>query len=161
MNKIFLPLLALSFVLVSYSSRPKETTPSSPQYMMDYNAGVAAQKNQDYQGAIDSYLSALGKKGDFADAWNNLGYCYRMVAKSYLDMSGDAYSKALKYAPQNAWALEYQGEYYILTGQLKKAYQNYLKLQNLDPQLAGELKEKLDKVLDQAQAVLQSEQASR
>lgn len=161
MQRIFLPLFALSMVLVSFSSRPKESTPSSPDYILDYNAGVAAQKNQDYQGAIDNYLSALDKKGDFADAWNNLGYCYRMVAKSYLDKSGDAYSKALKYAPQNAWALEYQGEYFLMMGQLKKAYQNYLQLQNRNPQMATLLKGKLDDVLSQAQTVLQSQQASR
>lgn len=151
-------LSALCLLLMSYSAPQKE--PMDPQgdqpYVRDYNAGVEAQNHEEYAKAVSLYQKALDKKPDFSDAWNNMGYCYRMIAKSYLAKSGSAYDKAVKYGPKNDRALEYQGEYYIMKGQLKKAFQNYQTLVNLKSDKAGELKDALNPVLQEAKNVLRS-----
>jgi tetratricopeptide (TPR) repeat protein len=154
MMKKVLTILALSPLLFSYSSKPKTQTPSAPAYIKEYNAGIEAQNRKDYTAAIQHYQNALDQKGDLPDAWNNLGYCYRLVSKSFLDKSGEAYGKAVSYAPKNAEAIEYQGEYYLLDGNIEEAFRNYQQLKAMGSDHAKELKEKLDPVLKQAQAVL-------
>jgi tetratricopeptide (TPR) repeat protein len=147
-------IAAVTPLLFSYGSKPKPLTDTSPQYMKDYNAGIDAQKQKNYEGAIDFFKTAVGQKEDFSEAWNNMGYSYRMLAKDKLDQSGDAYSKAIKYDPNNEDALEYQGEYFLMVGKLKEAYQNYQKLKQLNSSQAKELKKKLDDVLNQAKVIL-------
>jgi len=140
---------------MSYASSREEST-TSDQYIKDYNMGVTAQERNDYAKAIEFYQKALSQKSDFADAWNNLGYCYRMTAKSYIAKAGDAYAKAIKYAPDNEDALEYQGEYFLMASQLANAYKNYQKLQDLNSDEAKVLKEKIDAILKQAKEILKN-----
>ena len=116
--------------------------------------GLKAQKNHNYAAAIDAYQRAIDQKSDYADAWNNMGYCYRMTAKGFLDKAGDAYAKAIQYNPQHEAALEYQGEYFVMVGQLMSAYRNYQALKDMDSDEARKVKAKLDTVLEEAQAVL-------
>lgn len=158
MRKLLFVLL-VPVCLCSFGSRSKQQQPqeeSMPQYQIDYNAGVAAQQSQNYEMAIDYYLKALDQKSDFSDAWNNLAFCNRMIAKSYLVKAGDAYDKALKYTPNHPEALEYQGEYYVTMGQITKAYRNYKALKEMNSEEAAVLKEKLDAVLKQSKDVLKS-----
>jgi tetratricopeptide (TPR) repeat protein len=54
-----------------------------------------------------------------AEAYNNLGYCYRKLGK--LDESLKAYENALMLKPDFALAREYRGEAYLALGQLEKA----------------------------------------
>jgi tetratricopeptide (TPR) repeat protein len=145
-------LFSFSSPKKSTESRPTET--SGPRYMLDYNAGVDAQNRRDYQTAVEMYKKSLSQKPDFPEALNNLGYSYRQIAKSYLAKSGDAYQKALSLDPKHVEALEYQGEYFLLMGQLMNAYQNYETLQPLDVKQAGLLKKQLDRILKQAEDVL-------
>ena len=140
------PLLFSASLLVA-----KEPTPA---YITYYNEGLVAQRNNDYEDAIDRYNEALNLKPDFPDALNNLGFCYRMTAMTYLTQSGDAYEKALKYDPMHDGALEYQGEYFLMLGELDKAYENYLALKKMKSPDAKELKASMDKVLKQASAIL-------
>ena len=131
-----------------------QTSDSTPEYLQHYNAGVDAQKNRDYAQAIEHYQAALDKKSDFAEAWNNLGYCNRMIAKSYLKKAGDAYTKAVDYNPNLPEAIEYQGEYFIMVGKFNSAYQNYQKLKQMGSPEADELKSSLDRTLTEAKSVL-------
>ncbi|MBS0615581.1 MAG: hypothetical protein JSR58_03395 [Verrucomicrobia bacterium] len=147
--------LAMAFLCLSYGSAKKETA-ESPDYIKNYNEGIAAQKKGDYFEAIDLYLKALGEKDDFADAWNNLGFCYRMVAKSYLSESGRSYQNAIKYDPKNEDTIEYQGEYFLLVGQLKAAFANYQTLKGMSSDQAKALKSKLDPILKDAKEILKS-----
>jgi tetratricopeptide (TPR) repeat protein len=153
-KSIVIVVLMMSPILFSFGSKSKEETPETPEYIEHYNAGVKAQDAKNYSEAIEHYQTAIDLKSDFADAWNNLGYCNRMIAKSYLVKAGDAYDKALKYHPELAEAIEYQGEYFVMVGQLKDAYQNYRKLKKMNSDESDELKAKLDDVLKQAQSVL-------
>ena len=153
MKKIAI-FLAFSSILFGYSSEPKEETATAPGYILEYNAGIKAQKNKQYAKAVQHYRNALDEKSDFAEAWNNLGYSYRMIAKSYLTLAGNAYDKAVDYDPKLEDALEYQGEYFVMMGKLKNAYKNYQKLKQTGSSEAKELKRKLDAVLNEAESVL-------
>jgi tetratricopeptide (TPR) repeat protein len=104
--------------------------------------------------AIQQYQNALDQKSDFSDAWNNLGYCYRMTGKSSIVKAGEAYGKAVEYNPKHEEALEYQGEYFVMMGQLVSAYGNYQKLKEMNSDEAKVLKASLDRVLGEARSVL-------
>jgi tetratricopeptide (TPR) repeat protein len=159
MHKKLMLLTLAAPLLFSFASKSKPVAPTGgPEYMFDYNAGLEAQKRQDYEKAIDLYQKALDKKPDFPEALNNLGYSYRQIAKSYLIKSGEAYDKALRLDPKHTEALEYQGEYFLLMGQLTHAYQNYKTLQTLNVTEAGLLKKNLDRILKEAQEVLKTYQ---
>jgi tetratricopeptide (TPR) repeat protein len=136
------------------SLNTKSQNEAPPQYVQDYNAGVEAQKNKDYPKAIEHYQSALNKKSDYAEAWNNLGFCNRMIAKTYLKKAGDAYTKAVNYNPSLPEAIEYQGEYFIMVGKFNSAFQNYQKLKQMNSPESGELKASLDSTLNEAKSVL-------
>ena len=150
---IILAALAL-FSSSSPSPPPDKKPPSQPE--KDFIEGLKAQKNRNYEAAIQFYQQAIDKQSDYADAWNNMGYCYRMTAKGYLDKAGDAYAKAIQFNPQHALALEYQGEYFVMTGQLMSAYRNYQTLKEMNSEEADKVKAKLDSILNEAQTVLKN-----
>jgi len=151
MKKIMV-LIALILCSASSPSPPPDEPPSKHhQYFAE---ALKAQNKRDYAAAIELYQAAISEKKDDADAWNNMGYCYRMTAKGYLDKAGDAYAKAINYNPEHEAALEYQGEYFVMVGQLMSAYRNYQALEKMDSDEAKKVKAKLDSVLEEAQAVL-------
>lgn len=153
MKKVVLLLFVCS-CLVSFSSRKDTTNNNNSSAIAEYNAGVEAQGNKNYQEAIQHYLNAIEQNKKFPEVWNNLGYCYRMVAWSYLEKSDDAYDTAIKYKSPFEDALEYQGELYLTMGKIKKSYENYLKLKQMKSSKADTLKKKLDDTLEEAQDVL-------
>ena len=144
------------FALILCSASSPSPSPDEPpsKHHQYFTEALKAQKNRDYAAAIELYQAAISEQKNDADAWNNMGYCYRMTAKGYLDKAGDAYAKAIKYNPQHEAALEYQGEYFVMVGQLMSAYRNYQALEKMDSDEANEVKAKLDSVLEEAQAVL-------
>ena len=64
-----------------------------------------------------------------ADAWNLLGFTYRMLGQN-ADASV-AYLKVLAINPGHLGALEYQGELFIQTGKLDMAQANLARLKSL------------------------------
>jgi tetratricopeptide (TPR) repeat protein len=146
-------LIVTPFLFSSYDPSPNETA-TTPQYERDYNAGVKAQENSNYDDAIAYYQKAIDEKSDYTDAWSNMGHCYRMKAKEELAKCGKAYAKAVKYNPQHVGALEYQGEYFVMVGQLMSAYRNYQTLQKLNTDEAAKVKDQLDTLLNEAKTVL-------
>ena len=64
-----------------------------------------------------------------ADAWNLLGFTYRMLGE--LDQSGSAYLQVLAIDPNHTGALEYQGELFITQGNIAAAKANLARLQEL------------------------------
>lgn len=151
--------VTLFFILSCFTSPSKTPKAQYPAAALSsYNKGLEAQNNGDYEKAVQYYEQAISEKEDFPDAFNNMGFSYRMIAKSNLDKAGVAYQRALKLDPKHEYALEYQGEYMIMRGKLTQAYQNYQTLKNLNPKLAQELKQNLDSALQEAQSVLKSYQ---
>lgn len=149
-------IIIVALALVSSSSPSPKPDKEPPPQQKDFMEGLKAQNSRNYAAAIQFYQKAVDQQSDYADAWNNMGYCYRMTAKGYLDKAGDAYAKAIQYNPQHEAALEYQGEYFVMVGQLMSAYRNYQTLKQMNSGEADKVKEKLDAVLEEAQAVLKT-----
>lgn len=154
--KSFISLLLVCPFLFAFSSNAKRDVPAASQYVKDYNAGVDAQRKEDYVKAIQFYQKALAANDEFPEAWNNLAYCNRMIAMSYLAKAGDAYDRALKFQPNFQDALEYQGEYFVTMGQLIKAFNNYQTLKQMNSEQASKVKHRLDPVLKQAKEILKN-----
>ena len=141
-------------LLMGAGSPSTSTRPSSPEYEKAYNSGVQAQARKDYPGAVRWYQKALELKPDYPDALNNLGFSLRSIAKGYLDQAAQAYQKALTLKADHQQALEYQGELYLLEGQLTKAFENVKRLEQLHAREVGDLKPKLDAILAEAKKLL-------
>ena len=154
-----------AFVLCSQaiwgaSSKPKKSNKDNPSEQA-FNEGYKLQKNNNYPAAVDKYSEAISLNSNYAEAYNNRAYCYKMIAKDYLKMSGQSYERALRLRPEFPEALEYQGTYFIMNGEIENAYKNYKILLNLDKKEASELYEDLDPVLKQARTVLDEMQNSK
>lgn len=83
-----------------------------------------------------------------ADAWNLLGYSYRMLGD--LDQSSAAYLQVLAIDPNHTGALEYQGELFLETGKPDLARANLEKLKGLCGNCEGA--EELEKAIQAAGA---------
>jgi lipoprotein NlpI len=154
MNVKYLVAFALcSQALWGASSKPKKSNKDNPSEQA-FNEGYKLQKNSNYSAAIDKYSEAISLNSNYAEAYNNRAFCYKMIAKDYLKLSGQSYEKALRIKPQFPEALEYQGVYFIMNGEIENAYKNYKILLSLDEKEATELYEDLDPVLKQARLVL-------
>ena len=68
----------------------------------------------------------LEKNENSADAWNYLGYSERKIG--LYDDSMKSYKNALKINKKHLGALEYQGELFVLLGDLKNAKKNLKKI---------------------------------
>lgn len=154
LSRYALVLFFSASMLYGASSKPKKQSPAQQPFEQSFNQGYDLQKKGDYAGAIDKYSEAISLNSSYAEAYNNRAYCYKMVAKDYLKLSGLSYEKALKLKPNFPEALEYQGTYFLMTGEIKKAYNNYKILLSVDEDEARELKKELDPVLEQAKDVL-------
>lgn len=86
-------------------------------------------KAKNYLSAIELLNKALQKKPQNADIYNLLGYSYRK--------SGDLknghinYNMALKIDPEHKGTLEYQGELFLMEGNMAKAKENLKKLDDI------------------------------
>ncbi|MFQ5936762.1 MAG: tetratricopeptide repeat protein [Acidiferrobacterales bacterium] len=150
---LFVTLVAPLLIGAGTPSQSTPRAPSTPKHVKYYNQGVEAQKQKDYDRAIELYEKALKIQPDFPDALNNLGFSLRSIAMQYMDEAMRAYEKALKLQNNHAEALEYQGELYLWRGEPLKAYQNYLRLSNMNSREAAELKRHLDRVVAQARKI--------
>lgn len=84
---------------------------------------------QDYQSAWDALSQITKADTENADAWNLLGFSSRKLGK--MKSAAYAYSNALRIKPKHLGALEYQGEMFVILGDLDKAKANLEKLQAL------------------------------
>lgn len=90
-----------------------------------YQRGRALALEGHYPGALDALL-AIEHQGN-ADAFNMIGYCYRMLGR--FDEAIAAYEKALAIDPEHLWALEYLGEAYAEIGQLDLAREQLARME--------------------------------
>jgi tetratricopeptide (TPR) repeat protein len=77
----------------------------------DYAAGVAAFKQQDWQGVIDHMARAIEERPWEDEAYNLMGFAYRKLGD--YQQALEFYDKALRLNPHNRGALEYLGEAYL------------------------------------------------
>ena len=107
-----------------------------------YNVGYEKSNAGKYQEAIGDFKSALSLKGDYAEAYNMLGFCTRKLGN--VTEAFAYYEKALKIKPNFPEAREYYGEAYLEQGNLAKAVQQYIILVKAHSKNAQELLEKID-----------------
>ena len=145
--------LAAAIVTVGLVPLPSLGDPSSPAVEerrqspavadadTEYNRGVRARVAKDWTAAVHAFREALALRGEFPDAWNELGYALRNQGR-YAE-SLDAYHEALRLRPDFPEALEYLGEAYVKLRRLDDARRILDRLRPLDPERARELAEEI------------------
>jgi len=121
----------------------RRQSPSAADAESEYNRGVRARVAKDWTAAVRAFRRALALRGDFPDAWNELGYALRNQGR--YDESLDAYHEALRLRPNFPEALEYLGEAYVKLGRLDDARRILDRLRPLDPERARDLAEEIAK----------------
>jgi len=122
---------------------PSGSTPVAPSAQEHYNQGLQWQKDRQYAKAIEAYRQAVQLKPDFPEAYNNLGYTYRMAGD--FDNAIAAYQEALRLKPDFAEAHQYLGKAYLAKGMRQEAEEQYRILRTLNPTMAATLLELMRK----------------
>ncbi len=141
---LMVPMLVFS--IGSGPASPGDTGNSGARDTMTaedhYNNGLSLSDLGKHSEALAEFRKAVSQKPDFADAYNMIGYTYRMLGK--LSDSLKNYEKALKLRPEFPQAREYLGETYLAANDLLHAMQNYFILKNAGAEEAQELWEKIE-----------------
>ncbi len=95
------------------------------------------QDKSEYKQAIKNYKKTIKIDNKYAEAYSNLGYCYRKT-QDY-DRALNSYKKALQIDPKLAPAHEYIGEAYAELGKFDKAEEHLAILKTIDLEDAEEL----------------------
>jgi tetratricopeptide (TPR) repeat protein len=93
-------------------------------------------KAKDFKGAL-AELTPMLATYQHADIYNLMGYSLRKTGD--YKQAYTFYRKALDFDPDHKGALEYLGELYVETGQIEKAKENIVRLQQLCPSGCEEL----------------------
>jgi tetratricopeptide (TPR) repeat protein len=93
-------------------------------------------KAKDYKAALAELTSMLTTH-QHADVYNLMGFSLRKTGD--YTQAYTFYRKALDFDPDHKGALEYLGELYVETGQIDKAKENVVRLQQLCPSGCEEL----------------------
>jgi tetratricopeptide (TPR) repeat protein len=147
-------VLTATLAIVALVPLPSVAEPSSPAIQerqspaeadadSEYNRGVRARVVRDWPAAVAAFRQALAMRGDFPDAWSELGYALRNQGR--YSESLDAYHEALRLQPDFPEALEYLGEAYVKMGRLDDARRILARLRPLDAHRADELAEEIAK----------------
>ena len=121
----------------------RRQSPAAADADGEYNRGVRARVFKDWAAAVAAFRQAIALRGDFPDAWNELGYALRNQGR--YSESLDAYHEALRLRPDFPEALEYLGEAYVKMGRLDDARRILDRLRPLDPERARELADEIAK----------------
>ena len=122
---VILPMLSFAFA-GSVLAADTSPAPMESAKLDDFAAGKKAVSANNWTAAIESFKKAVVENPRNADAYNLLGYSYRMLSK--FDDSFAAYDKALALDPKHKGALEYSGMGYLKTNQKAKAEAQLAKL---------------------------------
>lgn len=98
----------------------------TPSDNAELDAAIALIDAKDYAGAAPKLQELAKANPDDADIHNLLGFSLRKTGA--LEESGVAYARALELEPYHARALEYQGELFLMLGDVKSAEANLDKL---------------------------------
>lgn len=82
---------------------------------------------ENWTAAIDKLRLIIDADSSNADAFNLLGYALRHTGAN--DRAMQAYKRALKIDPNHAEALEYQGELFVMLGDLDSANANLARIE--------------------------------
>lgn len=105
----------LSMQAVAFSSGGNSSEGNDP----DIRKGDAAVIERRFDEALTSYMRALDRDPENADAWSQTGFVHRKLGN--FEKSLEAYQQALEIHPFHLGANEYLGELYLQTDQVEKA----------------------------------------
>jgi len=104
------------------SSSRSKPAPSSN----DYSRAMTLIEAGDYQNALPLLERVVRREPSNADVWNYIGFSHRKLGK--FEPALAAYNKSLTLDAQHKGALEYLGELYVQTGQLDRARELLMRL---------------------------------
>ena len=136
MIRILLTLLFISSgVFAAASSDDSSSSTSADQQVIKlYEKAYDLVYNKKFDKSI-KLLEKIAKRKDLgdkkADVYNLLGFSYRKHSEPNLDKAFDAYQIALEANPEHLGAHEYLGELYITLGNMDKANEMLLNLENI------------------------------
>ena len=87
----------------------------------EYDRAYSAAMNGQYDRAIRILKKIVAKDSQHADAYNMLGFSYRMQGEEKFDLAWNAYEQALTLDPNHIDANEYLGELYLEMDDLARA----------------------------------------
>ena len=132
-------LITLLFISSGVFAAPSSDDSSSnmsagDQVIKLYDKAYELVYNKKFDKSI-KLLEKIAKRKDLgnkkADVYNLLGFSYRKHSEPNLDKAFDAYQTALEANPEHLGAHEYLGELYIKLGNMNKANEMLLKLENI------------------------------
>jgi tetratricopeptide (TPR) repeat protein len=112
---LFFLTVPLSIPAGAFSSGGNSAASDDP----DMRKGDAAVIERRFDDALVSYMRALERDPENADAWSQAGFAHRKLGN--FEKSLDAYYQALEIQPFHLGANEYLGELYLQTDQIEKA----------------------------------------
>jgi protein O-mannosyl-transferase len=110
---------------------------------VQYNLGNACYALGRYPEAINVFEQVIKIKPDYAEAHYNLGMTYSALGR--WPQAIDAFKQAVKFKPDLAIAHKNLGVAYLVTGDKNSALAEYNILKSLNPQLADELLNQINK----------------
>ena len=136
MIRILITLLFISSgVFAAASSDDSSSSMSAGEQVIKlYDKAYDLVYNKKFDKSI-KLLEKIANRKDLgdkkADVYNLLGFSYRKHSEPDLDKAFDAYQTALEANPEHLGAHEYLGELYITLGNMAKANEMLLKLENI------------------------------
>ena len=136
MIRILITLLFISSGVFAAASSDDSSSNMSAgdQVIKLYDKAYELVYNKKFDKSI-KLLEKIAKRKDLgnkkADVYNLLGFSYRKHSEPNLDKAFDAYQTALEANPEHLGAHEYLGELYIKLGNMNKANEMLLKLENI------------------------------
>ena len=120
---------------------------SNADHSKEYYKAVKLIKSEKFDSALPILQALVQDNPNDADIHNYLGFSFRKTGE--YDKSSFHYEKALKIDPKHLGALEYQGELYLALGDVEKAKENLVKIDDICFTQCTELRE-LKKAINSA-----------
>ena len=139
MSSLFLSVFLLSPAFSAGSKSSSDDKPDKPTYSRDYYKAIKLIRTESFDEALIILENIVQRKPNDANIHNYMGFSFRK--KGMLEKSAYHYERALDIDPKHLGALEYQGELYILLGNIEKAKENLGKIDDICWNECTEMKE--------------------
>ena len=138
-SSLFLSAFLLSPAFAAGSKSSSDDKPDKPTYSRDYYKAIKLIRTGSFDEALIILENIVQRTPNDANIHNYMGFSFRK--KGMLEKSAYHYERALDIDPKHLGALEYQGELYILLGNIEKAKENLEKIDDICWNECTEMKE--------------------